>query len=40
MAMQKYMYQGIKNMAKDRSTMVFVNDRKQARLTALELTTL
>ncbi len=34
------MYQGIKQHARERPVLVFVSDRKQARLTALELVTL
>lgn len=39
-SMEKYLYQGIKQQSKGKPVIIFVSDRKQARITALNLLTL
>lgn len=39
-AMEKFVYQGIKQQSKAKPVIIFVSDRKQARITALNLLTL
>lgn len=40
LAMSRHIFQGIKHHAQDRPVIIFVSDRKQARLTALDLVTM
>ena len=39
-SMEKYVYQGIKQQSKGKPVVIFVSDRKQARITALNLLTM
>ena len=39
-SMEKYVYQGIKQQSKGKPVIIFVSDRKQARITALNLLTM
>ena len=39
-SMEKYVYQGIKQQSKNKPVIIFVSDRKQARITALNLLTM